>query len=80
MLSSFGKNSRKLRAQAWHYILTLLVAAKNQNMVSKLPQRKRAHKALLTAEKNVMSKTAELLNLDVNLPLPRDYTAEHVSN
>jgi len=63
MLSSFGKNSRKLRAQAWHYILTLLVAAKNQNMVSKLPQRKRAHKALLAAEKSVMSKTAELLNL-----------------
>jgi len=49
-------------------------------MVNKLPQRKRAHKALLAAEKNVMSKTAELLNLDVNLPLPRDYTAEHVSN
>jgi len=34
----------------------------------------------LAAEKNVMSKTAELLKLDVNLPLPRDYTAEHVSN
>jgi len=54
-------------------------------MVNKLPQRfveiyKRAHKAILAAEKNVMSKTAELLNLDVNLPLPRDYTAEHVSN